>query len=75
MKTFGETLSSYLSANGISKKELARRSGISSPYITQLANGKILDPTFDKACMSLTGLFKRCKEFCGAVSCINAAPI
>lgn len=63
MKTFGETLSGYLGANGISKKELARRSGISSPYITQLANGKILNPTFDKACAIVDALGLTTDEF------------
>lgn len=49
VKTFGETLSDYLLARGISKKELSRKAGLSSPYITQVTTGKIADPTFEKA--------------------------
>ncbi|MGA3600782.1 helix-turn-helix domain-containing protein [Lysinibacillus agricola] len=46
-RTFGETIQAARKAKDLSIRELARRSGISHPYLSQLENGKTTNPSYE----------------------------
>ena len=66
MKTFGETMNQCMVERGMNQKAVCQLSGISSAYISQLATGKIADPTFAKACAIVAALGMTLDEFAEA---------
>ena len=46
---YGKALRRILREVDVSQAELARRVGMSTPYISQLCSGKIKEPTLSKA--------------------------
>lgn len=60
---FGETLSLVMTEKGMKAKELSDRCGVTAPYISQLVNGKLKDPTFTKAVAIINGLDMTVSEF------------
>lgn len=47
MSNLGEFIKQKRTEKNISSRELARRSGVSQPYISQLENNKVINPTND----------------------------
>lgn len=63
MKTFGETLVMVMSEKNVRAKELSELSGVSQPYISQIVNGKLADPSFLRAAALIKALGLSLDEF------------
>ena len=61
--TFADAMIRRMHELGMRPSELADRSGVSKPYISQLMNGKIVDPTWVKACAIIAALDLTVSEF------------
>lgn len=61
--TFADAMIRRMQELGMRPSELADRSGVSKPYISQLMNGKIVDPTWVKACAIIAALDLAVDEF------------
>jgi transcriptional regulator with XRE-family HTH domain len=48
--TFAQTVAKLMRECNLSPKDLTERSGVNAPYISRLLNGKIKEPTWEKAC-------------------------
>lgn len=48
--TFAQTVALLMERQRITAKELAEKSGVNAPYMSRLLNGKIKEPTWEKAC-------------------------
>ncbi|ERL15941.1 DNA-binding helix-turn-helix protein [Atopobium sp. BV3Ac4] len=54
--TFGQAFVVLFNRSGITQADYARKTGLSTAYVALLANGKINNPTFDKACVIAEGI-------------------
>lgn len=61
--TFGEVLDGRMEELGMSATELSAKSGVGKPYISQLINGKLKDPTWPKACALIDAVGLTTDEF------------
>lgn len=48
--TFAQTVARLMDEKNLSAKELSKMSGVNEPYISRLLNGKIKEPSWEKAC-------------------------
>lgn len=63
MRSFGEVLGCIMDKRGVGQAELARRTGLSKAYISQLVSGKISSPNFERAILLASGLDVSVQEF------------
>lgn len=62
--TYGETLAFFLKQEGITKAELARRTGISRGQIGDLISGRTREPTLTRAKAIADALGVNLQEMC-----------
>ncbi len=60
---FGEALSVAMQRKGMSANELAKKAGVTAPYISQLRSGRSKDPLWSKACAVIHALDMTVDEF------------
>lgn len=66
--TFAQALQRLMDSRGLTAQELVEKTGINAPYFSRLLNGKIKDPTWEKACAIIDAFgisvdeFKRIQE-------------
>lgn len=64
MSSFAETLRIVMTEKGVSAVEIHNAApSISQPYLSQLLNGKLGEPTFSKARMIISALGMTLDEF------------
>ena len=61
--TFAQALQKLMKSQGLTAQELVEKTGINAPYFSRLLNGKIKDPTWEKACAIIDALGVSVDEF------------
>lgn len=60
---FGEAFIILFERSGMSQADFARKGNFSTAYVAQLANGKVKNPTFTRACEIADALGVSIDEF------------
>lgn len=60
---FAHTLKAIMDERGITATEISNASGVGKPYLSQLLNGKMNDPTWSKACAIIDALGMSLDDF------------
>lgn len=60
---FGKALRKVMDERGITGVALSKKSGVPTPYISQLFSGAVKDPSFVKACALIDALDMTLQEF------------
>ena len=64
---FGQALSKVMDEKGVDAVTLSRLSGVTTPYISKIRKGEIVDPTFTKAIALITALGMTPNEFVNTI--------